>query len=362
MATQKHLQRLGEGKAEWNRWRKESTTRPNLSGADLIGRNLAGFDLRGADLRRSLLVEAQMRGAALDGADLSHAVARFAMLSRARLVGATLKGTDLRGASLRRADLTDANLEGAILRFTSMVEAVVRGASFHAAEVYGIGAWNLVGEPANQASMVIREHSKAVATTIDDLDTAQFIHLIRDNARIADIIDSTSRRTVLLLGRFSPPHKAVLDMLRDELLQRNWVPVLFDFNRPDSRDLTETVASLAHMACFVVANVTGARSIPQELSFIIPYLPSVPVLPILREGAREYAMFEHFQRYPWVLPTLHFRDMEHLREMLDHRILERGFREAMRLRGEQDAPMPGPVPAPPTRKRKVRRKRAVRRT
>jgi len=210
--------------------------------------------------------------------------------------------------------------------------------------------------------MVIRENSDAVATTIDDLDTAQFIHLVRDNAKIADIIDSTSRQTVLLLGRFRPPHKAVLDMLRVELLRRNWVPVLFDFDRPDSRDLTETVASLAHMACFVIANVTGARSIPQELSFIIPYLPSVPVLPILREGAREYAMFEHFQRYPWVLPTLHFRDMEHLRRLLGKSVIERGFQEAMRLRGVQDARMPRPVPAQPRRNPRARRKAPAKRS
>ena len=345
MASPEHLERLAGGRQAWNAWRESTRVSPDLRAARLVGRNLAGYDLRGADLRGSLLVEAQMRGARLDGADLSKAVARFAMLSRARLSGAILKETDLRGASLRRADLTGADLERAILRFTSLVEAKVGGASFHGAEVYGISAWGLAGEPADQRDMVIREHAEDIATTVDDLDTAQFIHLVRDNARIADVIDSASRRTVLLLGRFRAPHKAVLDMLRDELLRRNWVPVLFDFARPRSRDLTETVASLAHMACFVVANVTGAKSIPQELSFVIPYLPSVPVLPILREGAREYAMFEHFQRYPWVLPTLRFRDMEHLRGMLESAVIEPGFREAMRLRGMDDAEMPRAVRA-----------------
>jgi len=347
MADEAHLERLARGRIEWNAWRKSTTVTPDLREANLIGRNLASFDLRGADLRDSLLVEAQMRRAVLDGADLSNAVARFAMLSRAKLQGSVLKGTDLRGASLRRANLTNADLEGAILRFASMVEAQVGGASFRGAEVYGISAWSLKGEPADQSDMLIREHADAVATTIDDLDTAQFIHLVRDNAKIADIIDSASRRTVLLLGRFRHPHKAVLDMLRDELLLQNWVPVLFDFARPDSRDLTETVASLAHMACFVVADVTGAKSIPQELSFIIPYLPSVPVLPILREGAHEYAMFEHFRRYPWVLPTVQYRDVEHLRALTGKSLIERGFREAMRIRGIEGATMPRPVAGKP---------------
>ena len=69
-----------------------------------------------------------------------------------------------------------------------------------------------------------------------------------ENSCIRNLLDTITTKVVLILGRFTPERKLVLDALRDALKAHNYVPVMFDFAKPISRDLTETVITLAHMA------------------------------------------------------------------------------------------------------------------
>ena len=343
MSQPEHVEILRSGKAAWRKWRKQSTERPDLSGEQLTNLDLSHLDLTEADLRDTSLWGSSLRKARLDGADLSGCMARFVRFSDAKLAGARLVAADLRAGSLRRADLTNADLTRAVLRFTSLVGANVSGAIFREAEVYGASAWNLHGEPADQSGLIIRENSDpgTVTTTVDDLDTAQLLFLLRENAKIADVFNTASRRTVLILGRFKPPYKKVLDALKAHLLRRNLVPVLFDFDRPAGRDLTETVAALAHMACFVIPDLSGAKSVPQELSYIVPFLPSVPIVPVIAEkNERVYSMFEHFLRYPWVHEPVTYSSVDHLLSIVDERVVDVGFKAAMAARGMPEAELP----------------------
>lgn len=354
LANPEHAQAILDGKRTWREWRRNSTVGADLRGLDLSGRDLSSLDLSGADLRGANLSQSNLRRTKLATANLDRCIARFTRFSEAGLRDASLRSADLRAASLRRADLRGADFTRAILRYTSLAGANVAGATFNAAEVYGIGAWNLDGEPADQKRLVIREKEGAQATTVDDLETAQLLFLLRENRKIADVIDTASHRTILLLGRFSEPYFAVLEGLRAHLLAKNFVPVIFDFDRPTGRDLTETVASLAHMACFVIADLSGARSVPQELSHIVPFLPSVPVVPILAEQEkRVYSMFEHFRRYPWVHEPVLYKDLEHLLSIVDRQVVQIGFRGAMKARGTPQEKLPRPAPTRRARKRPV---------
>jgi len=137
---------------------------------------------------------------------------------------------------------------------------------------------------------------------------------------------------VLILGRFTPERKAILDAIRDELRHRDYLPVLFDFEKPANRDLTETISTLAHMARFIIADITDAKSIPQELQRIVPDLPSVPVQPLLHTSATEYAMFEHFNRYPWVLEEFKYDDVNDVLNSLKTKVIDPAEAKAEELR------------------------------
>ena len=324
----------------------------DLSGANLRGSNTSGANTSGANLSEAKLSGANTSGANLSEAKLSEAKLSGANLFRSNLSGASLHEADLRDADLSRADLSGSNLSGAILGETSLRSANLSGADLPGADleqvtllgtnltatnlmgchVYGISAWNLKLEGAKQRDLVITRHDEP-QITVDNLEVAQFIYLLLHNEKVRSIIDTVTSKVVLILGRFTPDRKAVLDALREELRKRNYLPILFDFDKPASRDITETVSLLARMARFVVADITEARSIPQELMVIAPDLPSVPIQPLLQEGAGEYGMFEHFRRYPWVLKEHVYASPQQLIAELSERVIGPAEAKVRELRG-----------------------------
>jgi uncharacterized protein YjbI with pentapeptide repeats len=287
--------------------------RADLSGADLRRANLRRADLFQSDLRKADLSGAQIRAANLRKANLEGAHLRGARLLRADLSKAHLERADLRKAELRQANLTEARLdgarlEGANLNAASLVETNLERANLTGSYVYGVSAWNPKLKGAEQSNLVITRQNEPTIT-VDNLEVAQFIYLLLNNKSIRQAIDTITSKAVLILGRFTPERKRVLHAIRDSLRQRDYLPILFDFDKPAGRDLTETISTLAHMARFIIADITDAKSIPQELQAIVPNLPSVPVQPLLLTSEREYGMFEHFKRYPWVLDTYYYDNL-----------------------------------------------------
>jgi hypothetical protein len=116
-----------------------------------------------------------------------------------------------------------------------------------------------------------------------------------------------------------------------------WCPTYGDdagsFEGPSSRDITETVSTLAHMARFVIADITDAKSIPQELKAIVPNLPSVPVQPLLLASQQEYGMFEHIRRYSWVLEPFLYEDQDGLLAALTEKVIDPAEKKAKEQTG-----------------------------
>jgi hypothetical protein len=215
-----------------------------------------------------------------------------------------------------------------------LIEAKFEGSDLHGCRVYGISAWDLrLDEGTKQADLVITRDDQPTVT-LDNLEVAQFVYLLLNNEKIRQVIDTITSKVVLILGRFKEERKVVLDAIKEELRRHDYLPILFDFDKPSSRDLTETISTLAHMARFVIADITDAKSIPQELKTIVPDLPSVPVRPIILASQREYAMFEHFRRYPWVLPEFLYDDQDHLLASLVTEIIKPAEAKVLELRSK----------------------------
>ena len=109
-----------------------------LSGADLVKANLSRTDLLKANLSGAHLMEANLSGANLWGADLSRA-----SLKGANLSGANLWGANLCGADLCEANLSGANLSGANLSKTDLWKANLSGTNLREANLSGANLWGV---------------------------------------------------------------------------------------------------------------------------------------------------------------------------------------------------------------------------
>jgi hypothetical protein len=160
--------------------------------------------------------------------------------------------------------------------------------------------------------------------TVDNIEVAQFIYLLLHNEKIRDVIDTIGKRGVLLLGRFTEGRMQILERLREKLRSLGKVPIVFNFDKPETMDITETVRLLANMSHFVIVDITNPRSAPLELQATVPdYM--VPFVPILEEGQSPFAMFVDLQnKYDWVLePVIVYPSIDRLIEVLDDKVVQR---------------------------------------
>src|SRR5258708_2541638 len=331
MANEEHFSVLKQGTTAWNTWRNQHPLlQPDLSDTNLSNSNLSNADLTSADLTSADLSQADLSNSNLTSADLTSADLTTAALTSANLTGADLTSADLSNANLFAANLGGANLSNANLGGANLVGTNLREATLPECRIYGVSVWDINLTGALQNNLVITPEDEA-NIPVDNLKTAQFLYLLLNNKEIRDVINTITTKVVLILGCFTPERNATLDAIRNELRTRDYVPILFDFDHPGSRDITETVTTLARLAPFIIADLTRARSIPQELTFIIPAFPSVPVQPLLLSSQREYGMLEHFTKFPWVLPVYKYSDLPHLLTSFKKRVIDPAEQKAQKL-------------------------------
>lgn len=333
-----HIAILKKGVAHWNLWRRENPhIRPTLydlnfreAGLDM---DLSGINFSNADLRNANLDDVTLVGANFHETNLGSAKLRWANLQNVNFCR-----TDLYCTDLSNADLTNANLQGTQLARTKFVGAKLIGCT-----IYGLSAWDLDMAGAVQKDLNIiyrefeeggteQEESKYMNLLVDDLQVAQFIYLLLHNKQIRDAIDTITSKVVLILGRFKPGRKEILDLLRMELRKKGYVPILFDFEKPHSRNFIETVSTLAHLSRFVIADITEPRIVIHEIPHIVQNV-AVPVQPILLRGEDlDLLSLKDLRRnHKSLLETYFYENAESLISNLEEKIIQPAERLVLEL-------------------------------
>jgi hypothetical protein len=160
---------------------------------------------------------------------------------------------------------------------------------------------------------VRKAHEETIGSTLE---------LVRkvDGMNFGEIMSQLTQRRVLILGRFTRRRLPVLQAIKTHLKEHKnkYLPELFTFTKPKSRDLVEAIMGFAALSRFVIADLSEPKSVQQELEAIAPHFQSVPIVPLINRTGKEYATFESIRRRVNVVqPTIRYRDVDDLIEKLD---------------------------------------------
>ncbi|MDD3815388.1 MAG: pentapeptide repeat-containing protein [Desulfocapsaceae bacterium] len=333
MANPNALKLFLEGSSRWNSAREEvreydidlsdtdfhseiTAVTKDLFSAEIDGYDLSDCNLNRVSLRNCYCIRTSFARSHLHFSDLVDgyfqncsfvdAELQVSKIGSAKFSNCDFTGAKLSYCSAEETDFTGSTLRDAAMDNMSLVATDFTGATLERCSVYGISAWDLVLDGANQSDLYIAKEFSGIS--VPSIELAQFVSLLVNNPSIRNVIETITSKAVLILGRFTKNRKATLDELRRQLTARGYVPILFDFEVPSTRDITETIITLASLSKFVVADLSEPKSVPQELSHIVPHFPSIPLQPIILNTEREYGMFEHFKSYPWVLEVLQYQE------------------------------------------------------
>ena len=282
-------------KPDWFRGVNKGDNRCDFSGAqvrdlDIYDAFAEAIDFRGATFENVVFEEGDFSYGKFD--DCSFLNTRF---NKTILTNACFAGATFRNCNLNRA-----NLAGANFRVKEITETVV----------YGISAWDLdIGEDSKQSKLVIEKSYEfysdmiergEVPMMVDDIEMAQFVYYLTNHKKLRNTLDILNQKGVLLLGKFKDGGLDRLYHLRDWFAERNYLPMIFDFQRPQAMDYTETVITMAGLARVVVADLSGP-SVSYELGKVLGDFRK-PV--ICYTDASRFSMLRDLQRHNphmWVL-------------------------------------------------------------
>ena len=300
-------------KKTWDDWVKANETsidyfngnidairNPNWHGSFTKGGN--AYDFSGLHL-----IGVRIHKAFAEGLNIQNSVFEDAYFDDGDFSRANFANCRFVNTKFNKTIFTDANFQGAVFINCNLNRVNLTNANFDVKEiretvVYGISSWDLnVSDEAVQSKLVIEKtydlYSEIIAQgriplMVDNIELAQFIYYLSNHKKMRDTINILNKRGVLLLGKFKDGGLERLYKLRDWFSAQNYLPMIFDFDRPNSLDYTETVVTMSGLSKFVVVDLSS-NSVPQELHAILTNF----VKPVVAYyDTPPYSMFKDLKR------------------------------------------------------------------
>jgi hypothetical protein len=85
----------------------------------------------------------------------------------------------------------------------------------------------------------------------------------------------------------------------------------------------ETVTTLARLSKFVIADITDAVSVTQELVSIVGSIPSLPIMPLIENGNKPWGMYDHIQNFRTVINVYSYQNKDDLVNAFYNEVIEK---------------------------------------
>ncbi len=300
-----------QGASAWNVWQTENKMPVSFAkpfwyeSRDRQGRMIKGansVDFSGIQMNNVSVFNAFAEGLNVQNATITGCHFEEGDFSRANFSNTVFINT-----KFNKTILTDASFTGVTFINCNLNRVNLANADFSLKEiretvVYGISAWDLKTNPEMKQSKLVIEKSYELYSDIiasgripmmvDDIEMAQFVYYLSSHKKMRNMINILNSKGVLLLGQFRDGGLERLYKLMDWLRERNYTPMLFDFDRPENLDYTETVITMAGLSKFILADLSGG-SVPQELHATLTNFEK-PVIAYSNQPA--YSMFKDLKR------------------------------------------------------------------
>ena len=304
MKDQKADEVILMGAEVWNEWPQNnhmvSFNRPHWydcpdkTGVQIKGENKLNF--RNMHFKGTSIYNAFAENLNLSGSVFEDVVIEEGDFDRAIFIGCMFKNTRFNKTILTNSRFNDSTFVNCNLNRVNLTGADFSVKEITETVVYGISSWDLsIGKESKQSKLVIERtydfysdfiDREEMPLMVDDIELAQFIYYLSNHKKIRDTLNILNQKGVLLLGQFMDGGLERLYKIRDQLQAKGYMPMIFDFNRPENLSNVETIVTMAGLSKFIIADLSGP-SVPHELATIFINHKK----PLLSFGKHPYALF-----------------------------------------------------------------------